>query len=195
LAARSLKRKSTKTTTEVVWHDDSWRVLHGELKRGRGRPRSTEARHRANVQELRYFSFYVVLEKSHEREIETLLIRSSGPQLHFNSRKKRVDIQPGDIRDYEAGTTSTIGNTGMVARRRRGAAAAQHPDEPAGGFALLSRRGLSRAWVGTGAPRSPMTTRQEILQAIKRTAVADRALGQGGFSSATGIKEHQWRKH
>ena len=40
-----------------------------------------------------------------------------------------------------------------------------------------------------------MTTRQEILQAIKRTAVAGRALGQGGFSSATGIKEHQWRKH
>src|SRR2546428_704496 len=49
--------------------------------------------------------------------------------------------------------------------------------------------------VGTGAPQSPMTTRQKILQAIKRTAVAGRALGQGGFSSATGIKAHQWRKH
>ena len=63
-----------------------------------------KSRHRASAQELKYFSFYVVLEKTHEREIETLLIRAAGPQLHFNSRKKRVDIQPGNIRDYEAGT-------------------------------------------------------------------------------------------
>jgi hypothetical protein len=40
-----------------------------------------------------------------------------------------------------------------------------------------------------------MTTRQEILQAIKRTAVGGRALGGNAFSSATGIKEHEWRKH
>lgn len=54
--------------------------------------------------ELMYFSFYVVSEKKHEREIETLLIRAAGPLLHFNTRKKRVDIMPGNIRDYEAGT-------------------------------------------------------------------------------------------
>lgn len=54
--------------------------------------------------ELLYFSFYVVQEKNHEREIETLLIRAAGPQLHFNDRKKRVDIQPGNVSDFEAGT-------------------------------------------------------------------------------------------
>jgi len=40
-----------------------------------------------------------------------------------------------------------------------------------------------------------MTTRQEILQAITRTAVAGRALGQNAFSSASGIKQHKWRRH
>ena len=59
---------------------------------------------RAHNLELQYFSFYIVAEKVHEREIETLLIRAGGAQLHFNERKKRVDIQPGDIRDYEADT-------------------------------------------------------------------------------------------
>jgi hypothetical protein len=159
MAQRSSKAKSTKKTADTVWSDSSWTVVHGELKRGTGRPRKTEplfrvvaekvpfealaavrrhlketgvtpngvyvahdsmgvaryvgrgrifqrlkTRYRANPQELRYFSFYVVLDKAHEREIETLLIRSAGPQLHFNTRKKRVDIQPGNIRDYEPGT-------------------------------------------------------------------------------------------
>jgi hypothetical protein len=61
-------------------------------------------RRRAQSLELHYFSFFVVAEKTHEREIETLLIRAAGPQLHFNTRKKRVDIQPGSVRDFEAGT-------------------------------------------------------------------------------------------
>lgn len=54
--------------------------------------------------ELLYFSFYIVEQKHHEREIETLLIRAAGPQLEFNERKKRVGIRPGNVRDYEAGT-------------------------------------------------------------------------------------------
>ncbi len=54
--------------------------------------------------ELQYFSLYIVAEKVHEREIETVLIRAGGAELHFNDRKKRVDIQPGNVRDYEAGT-------------------------------------------------------------------------------------------
>ncbi len=58
----------------------------------------------AHPLELEYFSFYVVAEKKHEREIETLLIRAAGFLLEFNDRKKRVGIAPGDIRDYEAGT-------------------------------------------------------------------------------------------
>lgn len=63
-----------------------------------------KARKDACELELAYFSFYVVAEKIHEREIETLLIRAAGPLLHFNTRKKRVGILPGNIGDYEAGT-------------------------------------------------------------------------------------------
>ena len=35
----------------------------------------------AHIHELLYFSFYVVKDKVHEREIETLLIRAAGPSL------------------------------------------------------------------------------------------------------------------
>jgi hypothetical protein len=54
--------------------------------------------------ELKYFSFYIVENRGHEREIETLLIHSAGPLLQFNTNKKRLTISPGNIRDYEAGT-------------------------------------------------------------------------------------------
>ena len=70
------------------------------------------ARYRVARKELAYFSFYVVSNKSHEREIETLLIRLGGANLHFNTKKKRVDIAAGNVRDYEAGTR-------YVERRRR----------------------------------------------------------------------------
>jgi len=63
-----------------------------------------EARKKAQQLELEYFSFYVVSEKKHEREIETLLIRAAGFLLEFNDKKKRVGIQAGNVRDYEAGT-------------------------------------------------------------------------------------------
>lgn len=63
-----------------------------------------DARRKAQLLELQYFSFYLVSEKKHEREIETLLIRAAGFLLEFNSRKKRVGISHGNIRDYEAGT-------------------------------------------------------------------------------------------
>jgi hypothetical protein len=63
-----------------------------------------EARRKAQVLELAYFSFYLVSDKKHEREIETLLIRASGFLLEFNTKKRRVGISPGNIRDYEAGT-------------------------------------------------------------------------------------------
>lgn len=63
-----------------------------------------EARYKAKSLELEYFSFYVVSEKKHEREIETLLIRAASFLLEFNTRKKRVGVSPGSIRDYEVGT-------------------------------------------------------------------------------------------
>jgi hypothetical protein len=51
-----------------------------------------------------FLILHIVLEKIHEREIETILIRAAGPQLQFNDKKKRITIEPGNIRDYEAGT-------------------------------------------------------------------------------------------
>jgi hypothetical protein len=62
------------------------------------------ARWKAEPLVLRYFSFYVVLNASHEREVETLLIRAAGPLLEFNDRKKRVTISSGNVSDFEAGT-------------------------------------------------------------------------------------------
>jgi hypothetical protein len=63
-----------------------------------------EARYKAQVLELTYFSFFVVKDKIHEREVETIMIRAAGPLLDFNNRKVRNDIQAGDVRDFEAGT-------------------------------------------------------------------------------------------
>jgi len=63
-----------------------------------------EQRRKARLLELKYFSFYVVRKKKHEREIETLLIRAAGPLLEFNTKKKTVTISTGNIKDYEAGT-------------------------------------------------------------------------------------------
>lgn len=63
-----------------------------------------ESRRKAQVLELKYFSFYVVKDKKHEREIETLLIRAAGPLLEFNQKKKTETIKTGNVRDYEAGT-------------------------------------------------------------------------------------------
>ncbi len=63
-----------------------------------------ESRRKAHELELQYFSFYLVSEKKHEREIETLLIRAAGFLLEFNEKKKRVGISHGNINDYEAGT-------------------------------------------------------------------------------------------
>ncbi|NBC42675.1 hypothetical protein [Corallococcus exiguus] len=64
-----------------------------------------KARKRVQELELAYFSFYVVAERNHEREIETLLIRAASPLLAFNDKKKHASIYPGNIRDYEPGTS------------------------------------------------------------------------------------------
>ena len=157
---RKRKGRSTKKTIgRAIWSKGRWRVYHGELKRGRGRPLAAhqlfsavaekipfeaidtvkekfislgidehgvyvahdsmgyaryvgrgdvfsrlKARKKAQVLELMYFSFYIVANNQHEREIETLLIRAGGPQLHFNERKRRIDIMPGNVRDFEPGT-------------------------------------------------------------------------------------------
>jgi hypothetical protein len=63
-----------------------------------------DSRKKSHSLELQYFSFYLVSEKKHEREIETLLIRASSFLLEFNEKNKRVGISHGNVRDYEAGT-------------------------------------------------------------------------------------------
>lgn len=98
---KDVERRNLPRTGIYVAHDSMGVARYV----GRGNIfRRLRARYRKQVLELLYFSFYVVEEKSHEREIETLLIRAAGPQLHFNDRKKRVDIETGSLRDYEPGT-------------------------------------------------------------------------------------------
>lgn len=62
------------------------------------------ARKKAHSNELYYFSFYVVEEKVHEREIETLLIHITSTLLQFNERKKKVNLEAGSVLDFEVGT-------------------------------------------------------------------------------------------
>jgi len=66
-----------------------------------GRLRSHLKKH---PRELRYFSFYIVEDRRHEREVETLLIRSASFLTVFNDRKVHDSIQPGSVLDYEVGT-------------------------------------------------------------------------------------------
>ena len=96
-----LKREGIGRSGVYVAHDSM-----GDARYiGRGRIFSRLlARYKAQTLELKYFSFYVVEEKKHEREIETLLIRAAGPLLQFNTKKKRVTISAGNLSDYEAGT-------------------------------------------------------------------------------------------
>lgn len=63
-----------------------------------------KARKKAHEAELQYFSYYIIPDKKHEREIETLVIRAASPLLDFNERKKRTIISTGNVRDYEGGT-------------------------------------------------------------------------------------------
>jgi len=98
---RDIREKELPETGVYIAHDS----MGSPRYIGRGNIfQRLEARKRAQQLELVYFSFYVVTEKKHEREIETLLIRAAGPLLEFNEKKKRVGIKPGSIRDYEAGT-------------------------------------------------------------------------------------------
>ena len=175
----SSKKASTKTPYEDVFSEKQWKVVFGELKRGRGRPGTIKsvflafgeklpresldsveakiideglsregvyfsrrlpgcaryagrgsvfsrlrARFKTHPDELVYFSFYLIANKKHEREIETALIRVASHLLVFNERKKRDDIEPGDVRDYEAGTfyferQRKRGRRKKVARKKR----------------------------------------------------------------------------
>ncbi len=96
---KHLKKEGIPRTGVYIAHDSMTYARY--IGRGNIFPRL--AAHK-NALELKYFSFYVVKDKKHEREIETLLIRAAGPLLQFNTKKKRLTLSVGNINDYEAGT-------------------------------------------------------------------------------------------
>ncbi len=72
---------------------------------GRGSIFSRLDRHRKDYpDELLYFSFYVISNKAHEREIETAILRAAGGQMVLNERKVRMGLENGNVSDYEPGT-------------------------------------------------------------------------------------------
>jgi len=62
--------------------------------------------------ELAYFSFYLVKDKKHERELETIIIRAASFLTVLNTQKVQDSINPGNVPDYEVGT-------GFVERRAK----------------------------------------------------------------------------
>lgn len=105
----SLAAAKKVVTEEFGYEQDGVYIAHDSMGCpryiGRGKIFSRLAAHKkSHPNELAYFSIYIVTNKKHEREVETLLIRGSSFLLEFNDRKKRVGTQPGDVKDYEAGT-------------------------------------------------------------------------------------------
>jgi hypothetical protein len=103
LAAVHRHMKLNKAHLQGVYmaHDSMGVARYG----GRGRIFSRLRSHRRKYRrELVYFSFYVVRDKKHERELETAILRAAGPQMILNTQKVRDGINPGSVRDYEPGT-------------------------------------------------------------------------------------------
>jgi hypothetical protein len=98
---KRLKAIGVRARGVYLAHDSMGYVRY--IGRGKIFPR-LRASFKRQTLELKYFSFYVVEEKKHEGEIETLLIRAAGPLLQFNTQKKKVTIKTGGLLDYEAGT-------------------------------------------------------------------------------------------
>jgi hypothetical protein len=98
---RDMKDRGIKRTGIYLAHDSMGAVRYAGLGSIFTRLRT---RKNARPLELHYFSFYVLPHKKHQRELETLLIRSIGLMLTFNDRKKPPTIETGNIRDYEGGT-------------------------------------------------------------------------------------------
>jgi hypothetical protein len=85
---------------------------------GRGAIFNRLSAHRKKYpKELLFYSFYVIENKSHEREIETAILRAAGPQMTLNTRKVAYGLHPGNIGDYEPGT-KFFERQGIRGRRR-----------------------------------------------------------------------------
>jgi hypothetical protein len=102
---RDVKKKMTGDAEHLegvyLAHDSMGVARYG----GRGQIFTRLQSHKRNYpKQLLYYSFYVVENKHHEREIETVILRAAGPQMTLNVNKVRAGIEPGNINDYEPGT-------------------------------------------------------------------------------------------
>lgn len=98
---RSMKEQGLSGSGIYLAHDSMGAVRYA----GRGDIFTRlKARRKAEPLALHYFSLYVIPNKKHEREVETLVIRATSHLLEFNQRKKPPTIEPGNVRDYEPGT-------------------------------------------------------------------------------------------
>lgn len=98
---RGPKKKMRPIEGVYLAHDSMGHARYG----GRGQIFSRLQSHRRKYpKELLYFSFYVIANKSHEREIETAVLRAAGPQMILNERKVQTDSAPGNVKDYEPGS-------------------------------------------------------------------------------------------
>lgn len=99
--SRYLKDNKVKRVGVYMAHDSFGVARYG----GRGNVFSRLRSHKRKYnKELVYFSFYIIENKTHEREIENVILRAAGPQMVLNQRKVRDGIDPGRVGDYEPGT-------------------------------------------------------------------------------------------
>ena len=98
---RDVKATGLESNGIYLAHDSMGAVRYA----GRGNIfKRLSARKNARPLELVYFSFYIIPNNKHEREVETVVIRTASHILTFNERKKRPTITPGNVSDYEPGT-------------------------------------------------------------------------------------------
>jgi hypothetical protein len=96
-----LKRLKAKRQGVYMAHDSFGVARYG----GRGNIFSRLRSHKRKYRkELVYYSFFIIENKTYEREIENVILRAAGPQMILNQRKVRDGIDPGRVGDYEPGT-------------------------------------------------------------------------------------------
>jgi hypothetical protein len=87
---------------------------------GRGDIFTRLAQHKRDYpKELQYFSFFIIKNKNHEREIETAILRAASPQMTLNERKVRTGLSVGNATDYEPGTRFVERQSPRGRRRRK----------------------------------------------------------------------------
>jgi hypothetical protein len=83
--------KGLKIKREGVYlaHDSFGVALYGGRANIFHRLRSHKRKYN---RELVYYSFYIIADKTHEREIENVILRAAGPQLVLNQRRFGMEL-------------------------------------------------------------------------------------------------------